>query len=39
MLQIIKNTDGLRIGNFIFVDSMVYPPNFITAQKRYLGES
>lgn len=38
MLQLIKNPDGLRIGNLIFVDSIVFPPNFITARPTLIGE-
>ncbi len=38
MIQIIKDKSELRKGNLILVDSMVIPPNFITAQPQMLGE-
>lgn len=38
MIQIIKDKTELRKGNLIFVDSMVTPPNFITAQPQMLGD-
>jgi len=38
MIQIIKDKTELRKGNLIFVDHMVIPPNFITAQPQMLGD-
>jgi len=38
MIQIIKDKSELRTGNLIFVDSIVFPPNFITAQPQMLGD-
>lgn len=38
MIQIIKDKSELRKGNFIFVDSIVIPPNFITAHPQMLGD-
>ena len=38
MIKIIKDKSELRKGNLIFVDSIVIPPNFITAQPQMLGD-
>lgn len=38
MFKLIKSPEGLRLGNLIFVDSFVFPPNFICAQPVHLGE-
>lgn len=37
-LKLIKNAIGLRQNNFIFVDNMVIPPNFITAKPMRVGD-
>ena len=36
MFRLIKNPDGLRSGNLIFVDAMVFPPNFMLAEPAKL---
>jgi hypothetical protein len=38
MIRIIKDKTELRKGNLIFVDSIVFPPNFITAKPQILGD-
>ena len=38
MIKIIKDKSELRTGNLVFVDSIVIPPNFITAQPQMLGD-
>ena len=39
MIKIIKTTEGLRAGNLVFVDSFVFPPNFMTVRPMLLDES
>lgn len=36
--KLIKSPEGLREGNLIFVDSTVFPPNFICAKIEILGK-
>ena len=38
MIQLIKSAEGFRIGNFVFVDEFVFPPNFIVASPKILVE-
>ena len=38
MIQLVKSPKELRLGNLIFVDRFVFPPNFIAAQPSIVGE-
>lgn len=38
-LKIITDAEGLRLGNLILVDNMVYPPSFICAELMRLGDN